>query len=348
MLFVARRLGVLVLLVLCALPGARAGTLLVANKAEGSITLLRSPGFEPILSLPTGRGPHEIALSPEGLRALVSNYGTRDEPGETLTLLDLAKLRPVANIQLPPGSRPHGVAWVKPDEALVTAEGLNALLVVDIPGRKVARRIPLEQDVSHMVAARRDGSAAWVANIGSGTVSEIDLNNGDTVSHAESGAGAEGLALVNQGEELWVSNREAGTVSVFTVLPLRKVADIDVGGFPIRVEADDSRGRVFVTLARDDALAVLDVAERKLLQRSSYDIPGLRQEGSLLGDRGLSGSIPVGLLLTGDGEMLFTAHTNAHQISVRNAETLEQLTLFTAGQEPDGMVWTWIDLPYRH
>lgn len=353
MLFVTRRLGVLCsqlfsLLMLFSVSAADAGTLLVVNKAEGSVTLLRSPGFEPILSLPAGKNPHEIALSPEGLRALVSNYGTRENPGSSLTLLDLSTLRPAATIDLPPGSRPHGLAWARPDQALVTAEGLDALLVVNVPERRVERRIPLGKDVSHMVAARRDGSAAWVTSIGSGTVSEIDLRNGsDRVTHAEAGAGAEGLALVRDGEELWVANRDAGTISVFSVMPLRKQAEIEVGGFPIRVESDNRRGRVYVTLARDDALVVLDVAERKVLERIAFDVPPLRQEESMLSRRGLDGSIPVGLLMSGDGEMLFVAHTNAHQVSMRNGSTLEQLGLFTAGREPDGMTWTWLDLPYR-
>lgn len=347
------------LLLVLALPGASAGTLLVANKAEGSVTLLHTPRFATFATLPAGEGPHEIAVAPDGLQALVTNYGTREKPGSTLTLLNLDRLRPgsqpdasrvapVTTIELPEDSRPHGVVWVSPEKALVTAEGLDELLEVDVPRRRVSRRIAIDQEVAHMVAAARDGSAAWVASIGSGSVSEVDLMaEGSEVTHVDSGAGAEGIALVNGGRELWVSNRDAGTVVVFSVSPLRRLAEIAVGGFPIRVTADDERGRVYVTLARDDAMVVIDRAERKLLRRIDFDIPPARPDDTLLSEAGISGSIPVGLLLSRDGKLLFVAHTNAHRVSVRDAGTLERLSVFSTGREPDGMAWTWVDLPFK-
>lgn len=335
------------LLALWLMPLAEAGTLLVANKAEGSVTLLRTPGFEPIVTLPVGEGPHEIALSPEGLRALVTNYGTRDRPGHTLTLLDLAKLRPVATIELPEGARPHGIAWVRADTAVVTAEGSKSVLVVDIPEQRVRNLIPVDREVAHMVAATRDGTGAWVASIGSGTVSELDLTKEVLAGDAVSGDGSEGIALVNEGSEVWVSNRDAGTLSVFAARPLRKLAEIEVGGFPIRVAADDGRKRVFVTLARDDAMLVIDSEKREIVRRIEFDIPVPEDADSILASGEVSGSIPVGLLLSRDYELLFVAHTHADLISARDAATLEQLAVFPAGREPDGMAWTWMDLPLR-
>ncbi|WP_157976417.1 YncE family protein [Parahaliea mediterranea] len=332
---------------LCLLPAAQAGTLLVANKAEGSVTLLRTPGFERIVTLPVGEGPHEIALSPEGLRALVSNYGTAGRPGNTLTLIDLASLRPAATIELPPGARPHGIAWVKSDTAVVTTEGLGSVLLVDMNTLTVRKRIEVDQDVAHMLAAARDGSGAWVASMGSGTVAELDLESEALAGVSASGAGSEGIALVNKGSEVWVSNREAGTISVFSVRPLHKLAEIEVGGFPIRLAADDTRGRVFATLAADDALVVMDSDSREVIRRIDFDIPVPENADSILAGRGVSGSIPVGLLLSRDYEMLFVAHTQADVISVREARDLKQVAVFSAGSEPDGMAWTWMDLPLK-
>ncbi|GAB3270680.1 YncE family protein [Parahaliea aestuarii] len=341
-----RRLLIL-LLGLSLLPAAHAGTLLVANKAEGSVTLLRTPGFERIVTLPVGEGPHEIAVSPEGLRALVSNYGNAQRPGNTLTLIDLAQLRPVATIELPAGARPHGIAWMKADTAVVTTEGNRSVLLVDMNELEVRDSIAVDQDVAHMLAASRDGSGAWVASIGSGSVSELALDSGELSGVAASGAGSEGIALVNKGSEVWVSNREAGTISVFSVRPLRKLAEIEVGGFPIRVAADDSRGRVFATLAMDDAMVVIDSESREVSRRIDFDIPVPENADSILAGEGVSGSIPVGLLVSRDYEMIFVAHTQADVISVREAHDLEQVAVFRAGKEPDGMAWTWMDLPLK-
>ena len=65
----------LVTLFLVALP-VTGGTLLVANKSEASVSLFRTPGYRLLAKLPTGEGPHEVAVSPDGRHALVSDYGT--------------------------------------------------------------------------------------------------------------------------------------------------------------------------------------------------------------------------------------------------------------------------------
>lgn len=65
-----------------------AGTLVVANKAEATVSLVDVASGEVVATLPTGAGPHEVAVSPDGRTALVADYGGR-EPGRTLTVIDL-------------------------------------------------------------------------------------------------------------------------------------------------------------------------------------------------------------------------------------------------------------------
>jgi DNA-binding beta-propeller fold protein YncE len=51
-------------------------------------------------------------------------------------------------------------------------------------------------------------------------------------------------------------------------------------------------------------------------------------------------SIPVGVLLAGDGSRVFVAHTNAHAVSVYDPASWERTALLSAGPEPDGMGWS--------
>ena len=62
-------------------------------------------------------------MSPDGKRAVVSNYGTRELPGSTLSIVDLGQPRETSRIDLAPHSRPHGVAWFAADRIAVTTEG---------------------------------------------------------------------------------------------------------------------------------------------------------------------------------------------------------------------------------
>ncbi len=63
---------------LAALPmPALAGTLVVANKSEATVSLVDVASGEVRATLPTGNAPHEVAVSPDSALALVGNYGTR-------------------------------------------------------------------------------------------------------------------------------------------------------------------------------------------------------------------------------------------------------------------------------
>ena len=71
---------------------AAAGTLVVANKSDATVSLVDTGSGEVVATLPTGEGPHEVAVSPDGKTALVANYGTRGAPGSSLTVIDLPGL----------------------------------------------------------------------------------------------------------------------------------------------------------------------------------------------------------------------------------------------------------------
>ena len=57
----AGSLPAVLLAVLFAVPGALAETLVVANKAEATVSLIDLEQGEVVATLPTGEGPHEVA-----------------------------------------------------------------------------------------------------------------------------------------------------------------------------------------------------------------------------------------------------------------------------------------------
>ena len=116
-----------------------------------------------------------------------------------------------------------------------------------------------------------------------------------------------------------------------------------MAGFPIRAEADDSRDRVYITLPRANALAVVHTGERREAARIEFDIGPDRERKTLFSGYMPDSSIPIGVLLSGDGKLLFVAHTNAHVISVYDAASLERKALVPVGLEPDGMAWSPIE-----
>ena len=174
----------------------RAATLVVANKSDATVSLLDLESRAVRATLPTADGPHEVAVSPDGRTALVGGYGTRARPGSTLTVVDLPGRKVVRTLHLAPYSRPHGLVWLADGRrALVTAETDRALLVVDVEKGLVEKALVTGAEISHMVAVPPDGRRAWVANIGSGSVTAFDLARGKRVTEIKTGAGAEGIAV---------------------------------------------------------------------------------------------------------------------------------------------------------
>jgi DNA-binding beta-propeller fold protein YncE len=230
--------------------------------------------------------------------------------------------------------------WLDERRVVVTAEGLGSLLLVDTAAAEVTAQIPVDQSVSHMLTLAPDGERAFVANIGDGSVSVISLAGRHKLADFRAGEGTEGIAVVG-GRELWVSNRQDGSIRVFDLESMATLATLPLGGFPIRVEADDARGRVYVTQAVGDSLAVFDVASRELLQRVDFSGEAqLRRTGGSTLSQLSKGSIPVGVLLAGSGDRLYVAHTQSDAISVIDAQSLELQQVLKAGDEPDGMAWS--------
>jgi DNA-binding beta-propeller fold protein YncE len=75
-------------------PGGQAAAppadLLVLNKIRsqadlpGNLAFVNLASGEVVARVPVGREPHEVAASPDGKYALVSNTGNYDNPGNTL------------------------------------------------------------------------------------------------------------------------------------------------------------------------------------------------------------------------------------------------------------------------
>ena len=337
----SKRAVLLAALVLAA--GAQGATLAVANKAEATVSLIDLDSGNVVATLPTGEGPHEIGISPDGRLALVTNYGTRERGGNSLTLIDIPGASVVKTIDLGDYVRPHGVEWLDGHSAAITAEDNKALIVVDVARSKVTQSISTDQDVSHMLALDPDRGRAYTANIGSGSVTVLDLGKGARERNIATGEGAEGIAVSSSGEHIWVTNRAADTVTVLDAESFEAVGEIASEGFPIRATATP-RGQVLVTRARAGDLAIYDAATFEELRIVEFDLESMDVEERLFGDRFGNSSVPIGVIVDGAGERAWVAHANADVITEIDLATGDILRMLRAGREPDGMGYSPLDV----
>ncbi|MGQ3031962.1 MAG: YncE family protein, partial [Ferrovibrionaceae bacterium] len=154
---------VLSTLLLAAAPVA-AETLLIGNKGEDTLSLVALDTGAEVARLPTGKMPHEIAISPDGKQAAVVAYGAT-----TIDVFDVAERKKLRTIDLSPNQRPHGLVWLSDGRLVATAEASQSVAVVAPDGAVTS--IATGQQGTHMIVVAPDNRTAYTANIASGTVS---------------------------------------------------------------------------------------------------------------------------------------------------------------------------------
>ncbi|WP_167285167.1 YncE family protein [Marilutibacter alkalisoli] len=319
-----------------------AGELLVGNKSADTVWRLSLEDGRRIGTVATGVAPHEIAVSPDGRRAVVTNYGNADVPGNSLTVLGLEGGEAPRTVSLGDHGRPHGVRFL-PDgrRVAVTTEASHSLLVVDIDAEAgadpVQSVIEIGDGLGHMVALSDDGGTAWVSKIVAGTVSRIDLGEGRKTVEAASGEGAEGIAWrndVEEGGEVWVSNRAAGTVTVHAPDTLEIRHTLESPGFPIRVVFTADGGHALVTNARAGELAVFDAGTKTRVATVNL----LREDGggyqeTLLG----RDALPIGVIADPKRPRVYVAISGADEIAVIDTGSWKVIDHWPTGREPDAL-----------
>jgi len=316
------------------------GTLIVLNKSEATLSLIDLASGELSASLPTGVGPHEAAVSPDQTMCVVSDYGTRDQPGNTLHVYDLTEPKIGRVIDLGEHRRPHGIVFIGERQVAVTTEGSAHLCVVDVEKGEILAAIPTHAEVSHMVVVQPELQRAFLANIGSGSVSVLDLAKGEFVTELSTGAGAEAIDLSPDGKELWVGHREDNTLAVVDPATLETLATMPCGEVPIRAKFTPDGKHVLVSNAQSGDVAVFDAAARKEIARISMQAGAVAEKDErLFGDRFGDSPVPVGILVHPDGELAYVANTNADVISIIDLKQWKLVDRLVAGQEPDGMAF---------
>jgi len=161
---------------------ASRGLLLVANKGDQTLGIIDVESGKQVAAVPEGGVTgHEVIASPDGRVAYVPIYGNSGvgkpgTDGTNLVAIDLESRKVVGNLDFSRGVRPHCPMFGPKDGLLyVTTELENAVTVIDPRSLKVVGTIPTGKPESHMLAIAHDGRYGFTANVGSGTVSVLDM-----------------------------------------------------------------------------------------------------------------------------------------------------------------------------
>jgi YVTN family beta-propeller protein len=322
------------------LPGpvsAQQGTLVVLNKAEATATLIDLASGRAVATLPTGDGPHEVAVSPDGRWAVASNYGGAT-PGHTLTVLDLARRAVARTVDLGAHTRPHGMAWTGDGRRLlVTSETGRSLVVLNAATWTVASAIATDSLPTHMLAVSPDGRRGYAASIQAGKVVMLDLERGVALGTSAAAAGSEGIAVSPDGREVWVACRAANVVAVLDAATLRLEDTLPSAAFPIRVRFTPDGRRVLVTNARSGDVRIFDARSRRAIATVAIPYDSARAVTTMLGTQFRGSALPIGVLASPDGRRVYVAASAMAEVLEVDAGSWTIVRRFSTGREPDGL-----------
>lgn len=249
-------------------PVSLGGHMLAANTFASTATIVDLASGR-TTTLDTGDDPHEVAVSADGRRGVVSNYGPeRDRRylGARLYVLDLAAGRVERVIETGPYQGLHDLVFRPghPDRLLATAQTSGHVIEVDIATGRIVGAIATRATRSHMLAVSADGNTVFTTNEGSGTISRLDVPSRSLIATFPASEGVEGIAVTADGRELWIGEPGDSAVRVLDAVTGAELARFPGFRYPVRIVASPAGERVAISDPGCRMIVVADPAARRL------------------------------------------------------------------------------------
>lgn len=297
--------------------------LIVLNKDEPALVIVDPKSNAIVGKVPTGEGPHEVAISSDGALAFVGNYGGQT-PGHTISVIDLAAKKEIRRVDLTPLLRPHGMFFAD-GKVYFTAETNRLVARYDPAANKVDWVMGTGQGATHMVLANKDSSKLFTANIGSDSVTILERGANPMAWNATVvpvGKGPEGIDLSPDEKEIWTAHSRDGSVSIIDVAAKKVTQTLDLRtGRSNRLKFTPDGKLVFVSDVDAGEVVVVDAPARKEIKRIRV------------------GKSPEGILVAPDGGCVYVAVSGENFVSVIDVKSLAEVARIQTGPDPDGMAW---------
>jgi YVTN family beta-propeller protein len=309
-------------------PRARAGLLLVANKGDRTLSIVDAASGRQLAAVQeSGETGHEVAASPDGRRAFVPVYGSArvgqaGTDGRLVDVIDLETRSVVGTIDLGRGLRPHKPVFGPKNGLLyVTTELDNSVTIIDPATLRILGSVPTGRSQSHMLAISSDGRRGYTANVGSGTVSVLDLDARALVTTIPVATIVQRISLSTDDRWAFTADQtklrlvviDTATNAVSTSIPLPGL------GFGTTPTPD---GRwLLVTLPALRMVGVVDLGKMRVVR--TLDVPSAPQE----------------ILVRPDGGVAYVSCDQSRQVAVLNLKDWRVERLIDVGPVDDGLAW---------
>ncbi|GGA02509.1 hypothetical protein GCM10010923_09100 [Blastomonas marina] len=276
------------------------GALFVAGKFGNTLARIDLASGEETARVASCVNPHELATSPDERYVALACYG-----GRTVDIFRTSDLAKVKSIELGEGARPHGIVWHANGDLYATAEGRQSIYWIKDPlGAAETFEYASGQRGTHMLAVAPDGRHAWTTDLGSKTVTRIDLRTRRAPLSVEVGEEPEGIALSSDGATLYVSARGSNEAYAIDPQTLEVRKTIPTGRFALRIVTRPQGDYAVTSNLMDGSLTVIDLDTFEPVRTIPVSSPAEAEART-----------QVTVLWSPDGERIYAAETMSNTIA---------------------------------
>ena len=329
-----RMLGLAGLLALA--PCANAGRAYVSNEDGQTVTVIDTDKAEAIATVAVGKRPRGLKLSKDGSQLYVAVSGLpkcpptipdaecakfeRDLSADGIAVIDTASLKMLKVLKA--GSDPEQFDLSTDGRLLFVAnEDAAQTSVLDVGSGSIKARIPVGKEPEG-VSVSPNGRWVLVTSESDNAVSVIDARTFKVVRSVAVGHRPRDAAFTPDGRMAYVSGEFDASLYRMSVpdgAPVERLLELRKEARPMAVVLDPARGRLYMSTGRGGTVAVVALAEPKLVT----EIP--------------VGTRPWGMALSTDGKRLYTANGPSNDVSVVDTTSLRVIKKIPVGRSPWGV-----------
>jgi len=302
--------------------------LLVTNKGDRTLSIVDPATNKQVATVAEdGITGHEVAASEDGRLAFVPIYsdsgvGHAGTDGQLIRVIDIGKAAVVDTIDFGRGVRPHCAVMVPATHRLyVTTEIENSITEIDPATLKIVGSIPTGKPQSHMLAVSSDGRRGYTANVASGTVSVLDLENRKLLQVIPVSPSVQRISISRDDKSVFTADQSKPRLAVIDTATNEVKSFIDLPGKAYGTATTPDGKGLIVTLIGLNEVGYVDLATMKLTR--TLPVPRAPQE----------------VLVRPDGAVAYVSCDASKQVAVIDLKDWKTAALIDVGPGADGLAW---------
>ncbi|MDP9009316.1 MAG: beta-propeller fold lactonase family protein [Pseudomonadota bacterium] len=322
----------------------------VTNEKSGDVTVIDGGDLSITATIPVGKRPRGIHVSPDGKTVYVALSGTpieappqidangnpvfekkkgnddddanADKAADGIGVLNVATRKLIGKLQA--GSDPEEFALSKDGRRIyISNEDTKTASVINIAAAKLEHIVPVGQEPEG-VTTTPDGKQFYVTCEAGGDIYVVDTASYTAAGHFKVNGRPRSVAFLSSGGIGFIPSESAGELNVIDAVNAKvlKTIALPAGSRPMRAILSPDEKRLYISNGRAGTISVFDAHSYELLDTIKV------------------GTRPWGIGVSPDGKFLFAANGPSNDVSVVDLKTNREVNRIRAGSSPWGIAVT--------